>query len=405
MSRTTGRTLPHHASSEAPGVDRTIDGVESVFISSVINGLEDIRAAASAGVESSGFRAVMAESAGASPASAQRSFLDLVARSDIYLLLLGPRYGERGESGFSPTEDEFQEANRRRKPIIALRQNVEMEPEQLAFLERVRGGWERGRLYDTFDGADDVALKVVRALTNARELGNVEELAPQAQQRAAALAHGDPAGGFGRHGSTARVALVPLLDGLLLDEVALDDATLATRLADLARTQRLVPHELGLKTQVTRAGVTLSAVEPERRGGASIVVGSDGAVVVEGSVAGEDPHGFGSSRIDPGRLDDLVSSAASYALSAWEEIDPRDEVQHVAVAIGIPDANGKVFGRPSRESSSFSFGGSTSLPQTVVAPDPAPVVRKQDVGGGAVHHRMIAAVRRVFADANALETA
>ena len=60
---------------------------ETVFISSVIGGLEEIRAAAAAGVESSGFRAVMAETAGARPAAPQRALLDLVDRSDVYLLL------------------------------------------------------------------------------------------------------------------------------------------------------------------------------------------------------------------------------------------------------------------------------------------------------------------------------
>lgn len=347
----------------------------------------------------------MAETAGASPSSPQRALLDLVAHSDVYLLLLGARYGERGQSGFSPTEDEFQEANRRRKPIIALRQNVDMEPEQLEFLERVRGNWERGRLYDTFEGGHDVALKVVRALTNVRELGDVDELSPLAQQRAATLAHGEPAGSYHGYGSRARIAFVPLLDGLLLDDVALEDPRLGTCLADLGRANRLVPHELGLKTQVTRAGVTLIAGEAAGAASVTIVVGSDGAVVVEASVAGDDPHGFGSSRIDPGRLEHLVANASAYALAAWNEIDRREEVQHLAVAVGIPEANGKVFGSPSRKTAGISFGGSGGLPQTVVAPDPAPVVRRQDVDSAAVRNRLIAAVRRVFADANALETA
>jgi hypothetical protein len=35
--------------------------------------------------------------------------------------LLGPRYGDRGDSGFSPTEDEFNEAELRNNPIIRIR--------------------------------------------------------------------------------------------------------------------------------------------------------------------------------------------------------------------------------------------------------------------------------------------
>jgi hypothetical protein len=153
--------------------------------------------------------------------------------------------------------------------------------------------------------------------------------------------------------------------------------------------------------------VTLTAAASERHSDAgeavTIEVARDGAIVVEASVAGEDPH-FGSSRIDPDRLEAILVATSDYAISVWREVDPRNDVQQVAAAIGIPDANGKVFGRPSRPSNSFSYGGGMSLPQVIVAPDPAAVVRRADLTSAATHQRLIAAVKRVFADANALET-
>jgi hypothetical protein len=77
----------------------------------------------------------------------------------------------------------------------------------------------------------------------------------------------------------------------------------------------------------------------------------------------------------------------------------------VAATIGIPNANSKIFGRPSRASNSFSYGGGMSLPQVIVAPDPPTVLRRVDLPGAETCRRLVATVKRVFADANALETA
>ena len=94
-----------------------------VFISSIQSGFEDVRAGARAGVENFGHRAVMAEMTGAAAASPQRALLDRVAAADIFLLLVGPRYGARQASGLSATEEEFEEARRQGKPILVLRQD------------------------------------------------------------------------------------------------------------------------------------------------------------------------------------------------------------------------------------------------------------------------------------------
>lgn len=377
---------------------------ETVFISSVIGGLEAVRQAAREAVESMGMRPVMAEMAGARPQSPQHALLGEVADADIYLLLLGARYGEPGASGVSPTEEEFEEAKRRNKPIVILRQDVAMEPAQQEFLTRAAGGWEEGSLWDRFTDERDVGMKVVRALTNVRQLGDVRELAPQAQVRAAELARGDQQAGYGYAGggSQARIAFVPLTDAVLLDELALDDASLPDRLSELARSTGLVSQASGIAQDVRRGGITLKAGDGKTSQEASIVIGEAGVIVVEGTVAGDDPH-FGTSRIDPEKLTGLIERAGRYATGAWGHIDPRGQVQQAAVAIGIPEASMKVYGRPKAPSSSISMGGMTRLQGTVVAPDPALVVRRVDVEGEEMGQRLVAAVRRVFADAGAIE--
>lgn len=100
-----------------------MQAVQSVFISSTQDGFESIRAAARRGVESVGMRPVMAELAPASPRSPQRALLGLVEEADFFLLIVGPRYS-------APTDEEFQEAQRRSKPTIVLRQDGPLTPFQ-----------------------------------------------------------------------------------------------------------------------------------------------------------------------------------------------------------------------------------------------------------------------------------
>jgi hypothetical protein len=258
--------------------------MQTAFISSIQSGFEDVRAAARAGVESFGWRAMMAETIGAAPTSPQRALLDRVADSDALLLLVGPRYGARQESGVSATEDEFDEARRRGKPILVLRQEGELEPEQQELVERATGGWEGGALYGTFRDASDVGLAVVRGLTNIRDRGARATLEPAAQERAAALAADARRQGYGQGGSIVRVVLVPLIDQPLLQAAALEDRNLPEELAAAARAARLVPESKGIATNVSAAGIQLHV--GEQFAGQALTVGANGEIVVEASVGG-----------------------------------------------------------------------------------------------------------------------
>jgi hypothetical protein len=92
-----------------------------VFISSVISGMEDYRAAAREAIESLGHAAIAAEDFGASPNSPQQVCLAGVRDADVIALLLGARYGTPQASGLSPTHEEYREA-RGAKPILVFAQ-------------------------------------------------------------------------------------------------------------------------------------------------------------------------------------------------------------------------------------------------------------------------------------------
>jgi hypothetical protein len=364
--------------------------MQSVFISSIQHDYTEVRAAVRRAVESMGMRPLMAELAGASPASPQRALLDLVAQSDVFLLVVGPRHSD-------PTEQEFEEARRLGKQIIVLRQEGELEPEQKAFLDRAAGGWSGGRLWGEFSDATDAGFAAVRALTNLLESPGKEEIVTAASARALELAAGEGRGGFTGRGSRARVVFVPLVAEPLLDAVALDEPDLGEHVTDLARRERIIPHSVGIEPRVSRAGVSLDLSGSYHSQPGTVTVAPDGAVACHVDVGGDDE--LAGSRIDPTLLKVGIRRAGAFALGVWDRIDPREAVQQTAVTVAILEAQYKVFGLPAG-ASSYSLG--MSLPETVIVPEPPAIVRRADIAGEALAGRLVAEVRRLFADAGAV---
>jgi Domain of unknown function (DUF4062) len=369
--------------------------VPSVFLSSVVVGFEDVRDAAAAAIRGVGMHAVRSEELSAEAGSSRSALLGQVADADLYLLVLGERYGDYGADETSPTEDEYDEALRLHKPIFVVVQEGEREARQQQFLERVCGTWGEGAFHGHFTSAGDVGSAVAAAL--GRRQAGVAEDGPAAQERALALAGEEERYGPGS-GIAARVALVPLRQTTLLDAVALDQPGLGDELAGALRRAGAVPQSIGIESKVSGAGIQLTGNAAESWVTPAASVDTAGGVTVLGSVAVEGgPLGF--SAVDPERLRALISRAGAAAQLIYDRIDPRGEVGQVAVAAAILGASYKGYGAPSGSSMSVS----RSLPAIVVGPDPAEIVPRARLAREDLARRIEAAIKRVFADAGALQ--
>ena len=110
-----------------------------VFISSVMDGYENFRDAASDGIRQAGCEPVRAEDFPAATASPRNSCLDGVRSADALVLLLGERYGFVGPSGLAATEEEYDEARKSHTPILVFLQDGEREAKQQKFIIKVQG--------------------------------------------------------------------------------------------------------------------------------------------------------------------------------------------------------------------------------------------------------------------------
>ncbi len=365
--------------------------MERIFISSLARGeMAAIRQSARRAVESLDMVPVMFETGAAAGEASRRELLDRLAKCDAVVLLLGAEYGEQSARGVSPTEEEFQEAQERGIPVLALVQDAEREPGQEDFLWRVRGDWERGRLTADFTDASDVGYAVVKALNVWRSRRQSGDLWANAAGRAVDLAKAGDRPGVFYGGSKLRLVVVPALDRDLLDAVAIRDPTLVEDLAAAARAAGLVPQSVGVEGAVGRDEIVLALKGGRGFEDLALRVGFDGSVVAEGAVGG-DEMGFGGSVVMADRARQVIEQGTGFSELVWNRIDARDEVRELAVVCAVPEAEHKVYALAPVGSSMHM---PMSMPRVLIARQEPLRARRADLGSSV--DRLQAELHRAF---------
>ena len=111
---------------------------QTVFVSSVQAGMAAERSAVCSTVENLGGRVSMFEQLGGRDDDAETAYLAGVHSSDIYVGILGERYGTPAPSGYSATHAEYDEAVRSGLRISVWSTTAEMHGRQQDFLDEVR---------------------------------------------------------------------------------------------------------------------------------------------------------------------------------------------------------------------------------------------------------------------------
>ena len=131
--------------------------MKQIFVSSVQKEFERERAAIKQMIESdpilrSHFKAFVFEiDAPAADKTTQRVYLNEIEKSDIYLVLIGNKYGYCAEGELSPTEQEFdkaQELGLQKLVMVHGTDNSKREEREARFLDKVSDGRVRVRFQD-----------------------------------------------------------------------------------------------------------------------------------------------------------------------------------------------------------------------------------------------------------------
>lgn len=154
-----------------------------VFVSSVTYLLKDERENLPPLLRLLGHDPLRFEDFVAPDASSRVACLRGVDAADVYVLLLGPRYGDKfPDSNMAPTQEEFETARRRGIPILVFVKNTDEsdDPDQAAFKKLV-GDYVDGRFWKTFNGPTDLNIAVGEALKALPVPGAPLRLQPVAQ--------------------------------------------------------------------------------------------------------------------------------------------------------------------------------------------------------------------------------
>jgi Domain of unknown function (DUF4062) len=304
-----------------------------IFVSSLISGMEPIRAIVRRVVTTLRHDPIMAEDFGARPASPQVSCLSGVRESDLVILILGEHYGALQPSGLSATHEEYREA-KSRKPIIAFVQSgVTRDQEQADFVNEVQA-WEGGLFRGAFRGEDDFSIALTRALHDyvvANAVGPIDQ--HEVTERAKALLPEERSRSIGGT-AVLNLAVAGSPRQSILRPIELENPTLTRDLHQeaLFGNPHIFDPTAGMHPELDGGTLTLS----QERRGTRVSINEQGSILVALPVR-EGRSGM------PELIEEFVQQQIGCALafSSWvlDRIDPTQRLAHVAIATNIANAD------------------------------------------------------------------
>ena len=327
------RTASHKTTASA-GMSlepNNIQELMKVFLSSLITGVEPLRAAAREALTTLRHQPVMAEDFGAQPATPQVACLSGIRQSDLVVLILGEHYGAIQPSGLSATHEEYREA-KGRKPVIAfVQEGVKRDARESEFVDEVQG-WEGGLFRGGFTTAEDLRVAVTRALydysmANAVGPVNSEELVTRAQS----LLPTDR-----RSNSSGEVSLSLVIVGgpyqTILRPVEIENPALADVLLQRALfgEGRLFDRSKGSTQAIEGEDLVIK----QARGG-TIRLNEQGVVLITVPLL----RRSGMMELVQEVVQEQLTSTLGYATWALDHIDPTQRLTHTAIATTVLGAD------------------------------------------------------------------
>lgn len=309
-----------------------------VFVSSLISGMEEERAAAKRAIEVLGHEPVMAEEFGARASSPQVACLQGVREADAVVLILGPRYGAKQSSGMSATHEEYLEA-RGRKSILAFVQEGDRDEDQAALIKEA-GGWQGGLLWNGFSTPEQLGGLVTQNLHRHELAHAVAPLEPEALARIAPALLPERTNNYYSSDLALHLAIAAGPRGDILRPAELEAEALASAMQQQAMfaPAPIFDKKLGADSRFREdALVIYQGRDHVARAEVQLWQTGDLRLILPLSQEG---RGMGL----PVVIEEDVASclAAGLAYAAWllDQVDPTQRITHIALAAALVGQGG-----------------------------------------------------------------
>ena len=305
----------------------------NIFISSLITGMEAEREAVKRAITALGHRAVMAEDFGATAGSPQIVCLEGVRKADVFVLIVGRRYGSAQPSGISATHEEYREAREKRPVLVFVEDTPDREPLQVAMLKEVQN-WEAGLFTAPFKTPAELNAAVTRALhewilSSAAAAPDATDMLPRLMAAFPSHHPGHSAG----NALELAVAGSPRLT--VLRPAELEDPSFGAQLLQSALfgSHRIFDMGKGSKIEVTDHILSLTQ-EGGRAAGSAVSVSEQGDVFLSLSLAPSD----GLPVVIEEEVRRKLGDALGFAVEVLDRIDPTHRLRHTGLAVHIRSA-------------------------------------------------------------------
>lgn len=314
-----------------------------VFISSLIAGFEEFRAAAVAAVNSLGYEPITAETFGAGVSSPRVACLQGVRQADVVVLILGAEYGAaQPVSGLSATHEEYREAKDRRPVIAFVQEGVKREPAQDDFVREVQD-WSGGLFRGGFRTADQLRDGITQALHRYEVSAAVAPVdTGELLARALELIPREDRNYMRRGGPLLHLAVVGGPAQTILRPVEIERPELARALLREATygENAVFDPSHGAEVKVRNGSLELS-----QETGATIVIDERAAIRLSVPIASG--TGMIGALIEE-NVADAIGRALAHATEILTKVDETERLSRIIVAAGI-SSNGVMGWRTRRD--------------------------------------------------------
>lgn len=353
-----------------------------VFISSVVEGFGEFRAAARAAVVEAGGEPVLVnEDFPSLAASSRNACLDAVESSDIYVGVLGTRGGWVAPSGMLVVEEEWRHARVRKRPALFFLQTGARDPNAERLAAAV-SDYVDGTLRRTFTTAEDLRREMVRALGPLLTSQGDGNMAPEEFLKA--FAAGSQ---FSSSEPSLRVVIAPERQEEVVDPVRIGSDPFMRQLMEVGHRAEvnLFDYAAGKSTEVKRDLLIINQAPASTRSaaGAVYLAFSERGIMSAEMVATERSENNGLSFmhslvLSAERVGELLRRAVAFYAAAVRLLDPYRRHQTFYYNVGLEHLGHWTLLRNPQPRSSYPLNMRSSHEPVIAHPEPR-LISKHDL--------------------------